>query len=236
LLLDRRRIKKWAKWIALILAVVFVLSFLLLGVGYGGGAGFNIFNLFSSNNNTTDTTITQDQRISTLLTTLAQNPKDIATMQQLATIYLENNDPTNAAKYLELVIATDPTQKAVYLRLADVYMNSLSNYSSAVAVLNKLQAIDPENPDVYLQLGLALRSMGNSSAAIMAWQKYLTLAPNGAQAQTIKDAIATLSAAATTTTTSATTSTTAASTSSTASSTATSASTSTTTSTTTTAP
>ena len=219
MLLDRRRIKKWAKWVALFLAIVFVLSFLLLGVGYGGGGGFNIFNLFGNGKSTTDTTITQDQRITTLLTTLAQNPKDIATMQELSTIYLDNKDATNAAKYLEMVIATDPTQKAVYLRLADVYMNSLSNYSSAVAVLNKLQAIDPENPDVYLQLGLALRAQGNSSAAIMAWQKYLTLAPNGAQAQTIKDAIATLSAAATTTTTSATTSTTSATTSTTASTT-----------------
>ena len=236
MLLDRRRSKKWAKWVALFLAVVFVLSFLLLGVGYGGGGGFNIFNLFGSGKDTTDTTITQDQRITALLTTLAQNPKDIATMQQLATIYLDNNDPTDAAKYLELVIATDPTQKAVYLRLAGVYMNSLSNYSSAVAVLNKLQAIDPESPDVYLQLGLAQRSQGNSSAAIMAWQKYLTLAPNGDQAKTIREAIATLSAAATTTTTSATTSTTATSTSSTVSSTATSAPTSTSASTTTTAP
>ena len=91
-------------------------------------------------------------------------------------------------------------------------MNSLSNYSSAVAVLNKLQAIDPENPDVYLQLGLALRAQGNSSAAIMAWQKYLTLAPNGDQAEAIRSAVATLSAQATTTTSTAATSTTAAST------------------------
>ena len=46
MLLDRRRIRKWAKWVALLLAVVFALSFLLLGVGYGGGAGLNIFDLF----------------------------------------------------------------------------------------------------------------------------------------------------------------------------------------------
>jgi tetratricopeptide (TPR) repeat protein len=235
LLLERKRIKKWAKWIALILAVVFVLSFLLLGVGYGGGAGFNIFDLFGRKSST-DTTLTQNAKIDALLATLAQNPKDILTMQALATAYLEIDDATNAAKYLEQVIATDPTQKAVYLRLAGIYMNTLSNYTAAVTVLNKAQALDPENPDIYLQLGLAQRSLGKASAAIMAWQKYLTLAPNGDQADAIRSAVATLSAQATTTTSAATTSTTAASTSSTVSSTTTTSASTTTTASTTTAP
>ena len=150
-----------------------------------------------------------------MLATLAKNPKDITTMQALATAYLDINDATNSAKYLEQVIAVDPSQKDVYLRLAGIYMNTLSNYTAAVTVLNKAQALDPENPDIYLQLGLAQRSLGNTSAAIMAWQKYLTLAPNGDQADAIRSAVATLAAQATTTTTAATTSTTAASTSST---------------------
>ena len=217
MLLDRRRIKKWAKWIALILAIVFVLSFLLLGVGYGGGAGFNIFDALScTNSRTTDTTLTQNARIDALLATLAQNPKDIVTMQALASAYLDIDDAANAAKYLEQVIAVDPTQKDVYLRLAGLYANTLSNYSAAVIVLNKAQALDSENPDIYLQLGLAQRSLGNASAAIMAWQKYLTLAPNGDQAEAIRSAVATLSAQATTTTSTAATSTTAASTTTTA--------------------
>ena len=93
MLLDRRRIKKWAKWIALILAVVFVLSFLLLGVGYGGGAGFNIFEPLPAKPETTATTLSQNARIDTLLATLAQNPKDINTMQALATAYLETTTP-----------------------------------------------------------------------------------------------------------------------------------------------
>ena len=46
MLLDRRRIKKWAKWVALFLAIVFAGGFLFLGVGYGG-AGFNLSDAFS---------------------------------------------------------------------------------------------------------------------------------------------------------------------------------------------
>ncbi len=153
---------------------------------------------------------------------MAQNPKDTTTLQALATAYIDNEDFANAAKYLELAIAADPTQKDVYLRLASIYMSSLYDYKSAVAVLNKAQAQFPDDPDIYLQLGLAQRSLGNTSAAILAWQKYLALDPNGAQADTIRDEIATMTANATTTTTSATTSTTAAPTTSTTASAATS--------------
>jgi cytochrome c-type biogenesis protein CcmH/NrfG len=215
LLLDRRRIRKWAKWVALFLAVIFALSFLFLGVGYGGGAGLNIFDLFGKKD-TTNTTLSPDAKINALLVTLQQNPNDVTTLLALATVYQQQDDLVSAAAYLEKVIAADPNQKDVYLRLANLYMNqNVSNYSAAAAVLNKGVAVDPQNPELYLKLGIAQNFLGNTAAALMAWQKYLQLAPNGDQATVIRDQVAKMSAQATTTTTSATTSTTASSTSST---------------------
>lgn len=223
MLLDRRRIRKWAKWVALFLAVIFVLSFLLLGVGYGGGGGFNIFELFGNKNSSTVTTLGQDQKIAALNAKLVLNPKDVTTLLALATIYQENGQFGSAATYLEQVIAADPSQKAVYLRLADIYMSkNLSNYAAAVAVLNKAVPVDPQNPDVYLKLGTAQKSLGNIAAALMAWQKYLALAPNGDMASIIREQVDKLSKLATTTTSTAgSTSTTFGSTTSTASSTTT---------------
>lgn len=211
MLLDRRRIRKWARWVALFLAIIFCVGAVGIGIGSGVG-GMNVLDAFScADSNTTETTAFTD-RISVLLATLAQNPKDVTTLQALASAYIDNEDFANAAKYLELAIAADPTQRDIYFSLASIYTNSLYDYNSAVLVLNKAQAQFPNDPDVYLQLGLAQRSLGNTSAAILAWQRYLVLAPNGDQAQTIRDEIATMTANATTTTSSATTSTTAAST------------------------
>jgi cytochrome c-type biogenesis protein CcmH/NrfG len=222
LLLDRRRIRKWAKWIALLLAVVFALSFLLLGVGYGGGAGFNIFDLFG-NKSSTNTTLTGNERIAALQTQLQQNPKDITTLQALATAYIDQSDLKTAATYLEQVIAIDPSQKDVYLKLANIYLNQdVSDYTAAAAVLNKAVSIDPSNADLYLKLGIAQNSLGNTSAALLAWQKYLSLAPNGDMAPVIKDQVDKLSKAATTTTSTASTSTTLSSTATTSASTTTS--------------
>ena len=225
MLLDRRRINKWAKWVALALAVVFALSFLLLGVGYGGGAGLNIFDLFGKNKSSTNTTLSTDQRVAALLATLKQNPKDVTTLLALATAYQQNGDLKTAATYLEQVIAADPSQKDVYLRLANIYLSQdVSNYAAAAAVLNKALSVDPQNADLYLKLGIAQNSLGNTDAALLAWQRYLTLAPNGDMASVIREQVDKLSKAATTTTTTAgSTSTTAGSTSSTAGSTSTTA-------------
>ena len=203
-LLDRRRIKKWAKWIALILAVVFALSFLFLGVGYGG-AGFNLSSIFTNKSSTTKTTTVTDQ-LKAFEATLAANPNDVTALLGAATIYQDNQDFTTAAKYLERVIAADPTQKDEYVRLANLYLRSeVKNYTAAVTVLNKAIGVDPNNPDVYLYLGVAQNALGQSAAAVLAWGNYLRLAPNGDQAQSVKDQIAKLTATTTTTASTSTT-------------------------------
>jgi len=230
LLLDRRKIRRWAKWIALFLAVVFVLSFLFLGVGYGGGAGMNIFDLFGKKS-TSATTLSPDQRIAALNAKLVLNPKDVTALLALATIYQENGQLGSAATFLEQVIAADPTQKDVYIRLANLYMSQdVVNYAAAAAVLNKAVSVDPANPDLFLKLGIAQNKLGNTGAALLAWQRYLALAPNGDQAPLIREQVDRLSKLATTTTTTVgSTSTTAGSTSTTSGSTTSTAATTTTT-------
>ncbi len=53
------------------------------------------------------------------------NPKDVTTLLALATIYQENGQLGSAATFLEQVIAADPSQKAVYIRLANIYMDQI---------------------------------------------------------------------------------------------------------------
>ncbi len=209
MLLDRRRINKWAKWVALFLAVVFAAGFLFMGVGYGGGAASISRSSSAGNKTTSSNPQTPEDKIAAFQATLAQNPNDTTALLGLATLYQENNDLKTAAVYLEKVIAVDPSQKDIYLRLANIYLNaSVASYEPAVTVLNKLTSLDPQNPDVYLKLGTAQNSLGHTEAAILAWQKYLQLAPNGDMATVVKDQIDKLSKKATTTTVAGSTSTT----------------------------
>jgi cytochrome c-type biogenesis protein CcmH/NrfG len=202
LLLDRKRIRRWTKWIALFLAIAFGGGFLFLGVGYGG-AGFNISDAFScANENTASTADTPEARIAAFEQRLQEDPNDVEALLGLATIYQNDGQLTVAAAYLEQVIVIDPSQKDVYMRLANIYLNNdVLDYESAKTVLIKLTSLDPDNPDVYLKLGIAQRELGETEAAILAWQKYLQLDPNGDMADVVRGQIEALSKKPTTTTT-----------------------------------
>jgi tetratricopeptide (TPR) repeat protein len=171
-----------------------------------------------------------------LLQALQANPKDTTSMLAAATIYQDmyrggQGDGTeylrNAAALLENAIDVDPSLKDVYIRLANIYIEDLRAYEPAVVVLNKAASADPTNADVFLKLGTAQRNLGNKEAAVLAWQKYLELDPNGEMASVIKDQLETLTAtttttvAATTTTVAATTTTVPATTTTSASATST---------------
>jgi cytochrome c-type biogenesis protein CcmH/NrfG len=212
LLLDRRKIRKWAKWVALILAVIFALSFLFMGVGYGG-AGFNISQIFTggcSNSNQSSTATTSvEQQLTAYDQALQTNPNDknalLGVANLFAKLYQEGQGNGNqylvaSAKYLEKLVEVDPTQKDLYIRLANIYLNKdVLDYTSAVAILNKAVSVDPQNADVYLKLGIAQKGLNNKSAAVLAWQKYLELAPNGDAAVTVTAEIKKLTETTTTT-------------------------------------
>lgn len=198
MLLDRRRIRKWAKWVALGLAIVFALSFLFLGIGYGG-AGFNISEIFSGGCSTATTqpsTVQAD--LDRYLAAIAANPNDTDAMLSAATEYErmyraggDQGDPTfllQAAALLEQALAVDPSLMAVYLRLADDYrdVGSSAALQKAVTALNKALGVYPDNAEIYLKLGTIQRSLGNVQMAALAWQKYLLLDPNGEFAAVIQ--------------------------------------------------
>jgi tetratricopeptide (TPR) repeat protein len=204
LLLDRKKIRKWAKWVALGLAIVFVLSFLFMGVGYGG-AGFNVSAIFSGGCTETTVATVSDTKLAAYLATLDTDPDNLDALQGAASSYLAQNDYTSAALYLERVIEVDPTKKDVYLSLAQIYLrDDVNNYQAAAAVLNKATAVDPDNPDVFLALGIAQRALGNTAAAVMAWQKYLQLDPEGDSADAVRQELEEMTAESTTTTAAAT--------------------------------
>lgn len=197
MLLDRRRIRKWAKWVALALAIIFMGGFLFLGIGYGG-AEFNVSEIFSGGCTETTAPNTAQGELDKYLAVLAANPNDTGAMQSAATVYEgmyqaggDQGDPTyllQAAALLERAIAVDPSLMDVYLRLADDYreVGSSAALEKAVVALNKALDVDPNNANIYLKLGTVQRSLGNVQMAALAWQKYLLLDPNGEYAEIIQ--------------------------------------------------
>ena len=207
MLLDRRRINKWAKWMALALVIAFGVGFLALGIG--SGTGLNFSDLWDRSSNVGQVSAgTPEAAIAAYEATLATDPDNTDALLGIANEYRKLGDPLNEAVYLERLTILQPGKGEFDLRLATIYLNQdINDYAAAVKALQRATALDPNNADAFLQLGIAERGVGNTNGAILAWTRYLALDPNGDMAETVKGAIEQMKPT-TTTTTGSTTSTT----------------------------
>lgn len=191
MLLDRKKINRIARWFAIVLAIIFALSGIFLGVGSKTG---NIFAGCAKSTSNISASSSFEERERYYLDLIQQNPQDKDSMLQLASLYASEgvgryNDAINwFNKYLEL----DPKNVDVRIRIGSIYLNKLSDAASAVKVLTEATAIAPDNANAFLQLGLAAKTAGQNQTAILAWTKYLELDPNSSYASQIKDELAKL--------------------------------------------
>jgi tetratricopeptide (TPR) repeat protein len=202
-LLDRKRINRWARWVALGLAVVFGLSFVFMGVGTGINVDWNELWSFVTNSdgNTATASSGPEDRIKAYEVTLAANPDDVIALKGIATEYVALNQPLKAAEYLEKAGVVAPEDGDIFVRLGVIYLSPDSrDYVAAARVLNVATSLDPNDPQLFLSLGSAERGAGNISAAILAWNRYLQLAPDGDMAETVKAELEAMSPTTTTTT------------------------------------
>jgi cytochrome c-type biogenesis protein CcmH/NrfG len=203
-LLDRKRINKWSKRIALALAIVFGLSFVLLGVG--SGTGVNWSDLWTSLSGGTSSTATgaPADKIKVYQAQLATDPNNYDALIGIATQYQLLQKLPEAATYYERAIKIKPDQTDPQLKLVAIYLDpSVADNQSAVRVLNQLTTLQPTNAQAFLQLGIAQRNIGNTNAAILAWNRYIALDPNSDMAKTVAEQIKQLTTAGSTTTTAA---------------------------------
>jgi hypothetical protein len=195
LLLDRRRIKYWQKWIYSLMAILMVAFLIYIPLGSQGcGAG-------------TATTQTSTDRVAALKKQLKASPGVAATVLALAQAYQlaagqqtsasaqQKADLTNAAAYYQQYLDATKDQKtaaAVRIRIdtlqtqAAVYA-SLIGYAKAVDVYEELTAMQPENASFFAQLGQFAISATQNNIALLAFTRYLQLAPNSPDAKTIRD-------------------------------------------------
>jgi tetratricopeptide (TPR) repeat protein len=186
-LLNRRRINRWAKYAAAGLAFVFAFTFVTAGVG--SGLNVNWMDLWSSlgaNTNNSAAANSPEDQLREHEAVLAADPENYDALVGAANQYSALRDPFNEAAYLERAVAV--TENAdLYRRLATLYLASDNrDDQAAVRALNSLTRMEPNDAQAFLQLGAAQRNLGNDSAAVLAWNRYLELAPEGDMATTVK--------------------------------------------------
>ena len=147
-----------------------------------------------------DNAIASLQKASDLLAAAKPaNPEQQATVyNQLGNVYAEAGKPTDATTAFDKAVATMPTKAGQYYYNEAAVMFNAHQDDGALVAANKAIAADPNQPMAYYIKGqeLLAKATVDSKGTIVpppgcvdAYQKYLQLAPDGAQAPAVKDVL-----------------------------------------------
>jgi Flp pilus assembly protein TadD len=116
------RLRRQAKWIYVLLAVLFALTFAFLGVGSGQGSGldqlFNGLNIFHSGGSA----------VSKAQKAVQKNPNDPKAYRALATAYEGKGDSADAITALQNLTRLKPKDAAAWSEMAGLQMTQAQNY------------------------------------------------------------------------------------------------------------
>jgi tetratricopeptide (TPR) repeat protein len=198
MLLDRQRVRFWQRWIFGIMALLMA-SFLIFG--YSG-----VLTSCRGKQSSGQGPNGADQELKDLKSQLAAKPKDYSLIQQLAVLYVsraggdDQNSPAQKADYTAAAgyyqqylkvrakargVVAERAREQVMLQLGQIYGN-VGDYSKAKAVYTKLTELKPNNPEYFLALGSTAVTAQDTTTAMLAFSRYLQLAPNGSDAQAIR--------------------------------------------------
>jgi tetratricopeptide (TPR) repeat protein len=204
MMLDRDKITFWTRLGAIALAVIFVGSFVFMGIGTD--INYNLLDLIGGGSeakeekeqkNNSQEQITQAEQ------ELEEDPENARTIKRLAGLYIQNGRTDDAAEVLERGREVAPDDPAIALNLGQVYEREAQGLTDeeerqakynqagdAYAAAAETQGDRPRAAaQAYLAAGQAYEQAGEQSKAIQYWNEYLELEPEGEQADAIKERV-----------------------------------------------
>lgn len=231
------RLRRHAKWMFVLLALVFGLGFVVFGVGAGGTGIGDIFRDQSGGST--------GQSVSDAQEKAADNPKSAQAWRDLSTAYQTEGDTADAIDALNRAIVirpkspeayrelaglhltrasefqqqlqqaqvtaafrapgtafpslttksgqatlTDPLQNAVSSGVTDsasaIYQQAAAEAVAAVDAYRKLARLQPNDPNIQLELAQTAQQTGDVTTAIAAYQRFLKLAPDDPNASVVR--------------------------------------------------
>ncbi len=177
--------RRAAGWLAGGLAILLLIGFALpepLGLGERTSVNQPLADLIAGEE-------ARQADIQRLLTALAANPEDPATLSDLADAYLAGGAPEDlqrAAVALQVLIAIDPGNTSGYRRLITAYLSAGDLADARAATDSYRQLVGDDDPDVPFFLGLIALRGGEATEAIEQFDRFLELAPDDDRAPMIR--------------------------------------------------
>ncbi len=132
---------------------------------------------------------------------LAAEPDNVMANYNMGEMFIEAGDMEEALPYFEAVLQQNPDDPAVYYNVAELYFSQqvlgclepVPECQGAISYYNRALETDPNYLPAHMQIGFALVRLGDIDNAVLAFEKYVELAPeDDAQLPIVKDVLAAL--------------------------------------------
>jgi cytochrome c-type biogenesis protein CcmH/NrfG len=202
MMMNREKIGFWVRLLSIVLAAVFLISFLFLGVGTN--LNINIFELFGNQDQQqkqADQAPDPEQQIAAAEKDLKKDPKDPEKIKNLAALYYTAGRYDDALQVLQRGREVAPKDEEIPALIGQIYSQQAQAATGdkqkelqkkAGDAFAEAAKAEPDNADAYLLAGQAYDQAGQPADAIEYYNGYLDLEPKGENAKKVKDRISAL--------------------------------------------
>jgi len=199
MMLNRDKVAFWTRLGATALAVVFIGSFLFMGVGSDVNISFFDFLGSGASEGQKEQKSGQNEQIARAEQAVEEDPEDSRAIRRLGALYLQEGQADQAMEVLKKGREVDPGEPAIPFQLGQAYERKAqgildeeerkATYKEAGDAYAAVTEIQESKPQAYLLAGQAYEQAGEKGRAIQYWNDYLKLEPEGDQADAVKERI-----------------------------------------------
>jgi tetratricopeptide (TPR) repeat protein len=124
---------------------------------------------------------------------VARNPRDLAALVGLASLYYDAGKFPQAIPYYRRALALDPANPDTRTDLATA-LHATGDDLAALSEIDRVLATRPNFPPALFNRGVVAASIGRHSEAVESFQKFLKIAPGGERADAARLALKNLGA------------------------------------------
>ena len=204
MMMNRDKLGLWARIGAILLAFLFVLSFVLFGIG--SNVSYNPLDLFRSpQDQQAQQTTGSEEQIERARAESRENPEDPKLIRRLAGLYIQSGQTSEAVKVLEEGRKVAPDDPLIPLSLGQAYgqqaqaltdekerQATYAKAGDAYVAAAEVEENERRDAQAFLYAGSAYDQAGDKGRAIQYWNEYLEIEPEGEQADAVKERIGTL--------------------------------------------
>jgi tetratricopeptide (TPR) repeat protein len=182
------------------------LVWVVAGVVLLVGAAFGVHTMTSAavpgisgapDTSTTGSAAPIDQaRVGALMQKITANPKDVASLNELASIYFQAGDYKTSATFSQKVVAVNPKNDTAWVALGAAQFNQVDQAGAKTSWLKAI-AVNPKNAEAHYDLGFLYLSgdKPDVAKAKAEWATVIAIDPKSDLAKTVQTHLASLASA-----------------------------------------